>query len=170
MVTMKHHHARGPEETVFDLPLLVPTRPASRRSSTMPGQNVKPGVGGRLKPVGRCRNPDYAIAYRLDQRAARSPSPPEPLRLTPSMNKLPWDVAKNQFGSQATDFIGVIGVLIISPNPVPPVRHFTQDLLGKFSQVPKRRARSRRGTNRAGPDCGDAARPRNRRTRFCSYA
>jgi hypothetical protein len=25
MVTMKHHHVRGPEETVFDLSPLVPT-------------------------------------------------------------------------------------------------------------------------------------------------
>jgi hypothetical protein len=29
MVTMKHHHARGPEETVCDLPLLVPAERAS---------------------------------------------------------------------------------------------------------------------------------------------
>jgi len=34
VVTMKHHHARGREETVFDLPSLVSTRSACRRSST----------------------------------------------------------------------------------------------------------------------------------------
>ena len=61
----------------------------------------------------RCRNPDYSAAYRLDQRAARSPSPSESLRLPRPMNKLPWDVAKDQFGSQGADFIGVMGALII---------------------------------------------------------
>ena len=61
----------------------------------------------------RRRNPDYAAAYRLDQRASRSPSPPEPLRLPPPMNKLPWNVAKDQFGFQGADFIGVMGALII---------------------------------------------------------
>jgi hypothetical protein len=61
----------------------------------------------------RYRNPAYAVAYRLDQRAACLPSPPEPLRFPPPMNKLPWDVAEDQFGSQGADFIGVMGALII---------------------------------------------------------
>jgi hypothetical protein len=31
---MKHHHARGPEEAMFDLPPVVPARPAYRRPPT----------------------------------------------------------------------------------------------------------------------------------------
>jgi hypothetical protein len=29
------------------------------------------------------------------------------------LNQLPWDVAKDQFGPQGTDFIGVMGALIL---------------------------------------------------------
>jgi hypothetical protein len=60
----------------------------------------------------RRRNPDYAIAYRIQQRAVTEP-PPEPLRVPPPLNQLPWDVAKDQFGAQKTDFIGFMGALLI---------------------------------------------------------
>src|SRR6185312_13344060 len=59
----------------------------------------------------RKRNPDYAIAWRLDQRAAQSP-PPERFRLAAPLNQLPWEFAKDHFGAQGADFIGVMGSLI----------------------------------------------------------
>ena len=59
----------------------------------------------------RKRNPDYPIAWRLDQRAAQTP-PPEPLRLPVPLNQLPWELAKDQFGAQGADFIGVMGALL----------------------------------------------------------
>src|ERR1039458_2499873 len=37
----------------------------------------------------RRRNPGYAIAYRIDQRAAQTESPPEPLRMPAPLNQLP---------------------------------------------------------------------------------
>src|ERR1039458_9946960 len=40
----------------------------------------------------RRRNPGYAIAYRIDQRAAQTESPPEPLRMPAPLNQLPWDM------------------------------------------------------------------------------
>jgi hypothetical protein len=52
------------------------------------------------------------MASRLDQRAAQS-EPTEPLRLPAPLNQLPWDVAKDQFGPQGADFIGVMGALIV---------------------------------------------------------
>ena len=61
----------------------------------------------------RRRNPGYAIAWRIDQRASQAQSPPEPLRLPPPLNQLPWEFAKDQFGSQRADFIGVMGALMI---------------------------------------------------------
>jgi len=61
----------------------------------------------------RNQNPGYSIAWRIDRRAAAHPEPPEPLRLPPPLNQLPWDVAKDQFGSQGADFIGVMGALIV---------------------------------------------------------
>ena len=49
----------------------------------------------------RTRNPGYAISWRIDRRATPAP-----------LNQLPWDLAKDQFGSQDTDFIGVMGALM----------------------------------------------------------
>ena len=43
----------------------------------------------------RKRNLDYAIAWRLDQRAAQAP-PPEALRVPSPLNQLPWEFAKDQ--------------------------------------------------------------------------
>ena len=61
----------------------------------------------------RRRNPGYTIAWRIDQRAAQAQPPPEPLRLPAPLNQLPWDFAKDQFGVQLTDFIGVMGALMV---------------------------------------------------------
>jgi hypothetical protein len=40
----------------------------------------------------RRRNPGYAIAYRIDQRA-QAESPPEALRVPAPLNQLPWEFA-----------------------------------------------------------------------------
>src|SRR5437588_3697438 len=61
----------------------------------------------------RRRNPCYAMAWRIDRRTSQTPSPPEPLRLPAPLNQLPWELAKDQFGSPGADFIGVMGALII---------------------------------------------------------
>src|SRR5260370_38279814 len=59
----------------------------------------------------RRRNPGYAIAWRIDQRAAQTQLPPEALRRPPPLNHLPWEFAKDQFGSQRAAFIDVMGAL-----------------------------------------------------------
>ena len=61
----------------------------------------------------RRRNPGYAIAYRIDQRAAQTQPPPEPLRVPAPLDQLPWEYAKDQFGPQCADFIGVMGALLV---------------------------------------------------------
>jgi len=58
----------------------------------------------------RRRNRGYAAAWRIDQRAAQLS---EPLRLPAPLNQLPWDVAKDQFGSQGADFIAIMSSLIV---------------------------------------------------------
>jgi len=83
----------------------------------------------------RAKNPDYGTAYRIQQRSAQT-QPPEPLRLPPPLNQLPWDLAKDQFGQLGADFIGVMGALLLGaakdqfpldlldstwvPDPLPP--------------------------------------------------
>ena len=59
------------------------------------------------------RNPGYAIAWRIDRRAAQTQPPPEPLRLPAPLNQLPWEFTKDQFGAQCADFIGVMGALMV---------------------------------------------------------
>ncbi len=61
----------------------------------------------------RRRNPDYATAYRIQQRAVQANPPAEPLRMTSPLNQLPWDLAKDEFGTQGTDFIAVMGALLM---------------------------------------------------------
>jgi hypothetical protein len=75
----------------------------------------------------RRRNPDYAIAWRLDRRKAQAEAP-ERLRSPPPLAQLPWDLAKDQFGAQGADFLGVMGALILRtakdqfrPYPIDPV-------------------------------------------------
>jgi hypothetical protein len=60
----------------------------------------------------RAKNPDYGTAYRLQQRSLQT-QPPEPLRLPPPLNQLPWDLAQDQFGVLGADFIGVMGALLL---------------------------------------------------------
>src|SRR3954447_6643096 len=60
----------------------------------------------------RTKNPDYATGYRLQRRHAQERAP-EPLRVPPPLNRLPWDLAKDEIGRQATDFLGVMGILLV---------------------------------------------------------
>jgi len=60
----------------------------------------------------RKRNPDYFIARRIKDRSGQDRSP-EPLRLPPPLSRLPWDIAQSQFGIEGTDFIGVMGAVLL---------------------------------------------------------
>jgi hypothetical protein len=65
----------------------------------------------------RERNPDYFGARRLKERAANAAPPPalppEPLRVPPPLNRLPWDVAQDEFGHQGADFLGLFGRVLL---------------------------------------------------------
>ena len=61
----------------------------------------------------RERNPDYFLARRILDRG-KGDRPPEPLRLPSPLSRLPWDIAQFQFGVKGTDFIGVLGKVLLS--------------------------------------------------------
>jgi hypothetical protein len=65
----------------------------------------------------RERNPEYFVARRLKQRAAlvQPPPapPPSPMRVPPPLDRLPWDVAQDEFGVQGADFLGVFGRVLL---------------------------------------------------------
>jgi hypothetical protein len=82
----------------------------------------------------RKRNPEYPIAWRFDQRAAQTP-PPEPLRFPVPLNQLPWEFAKDQFGAQGADFIGVMSILILGAAK-DQIRPYLPDPTGLPSRLP----------------------------------
>jgi hypothetical protein len=60
----------------------------------------------------RSRNPDYFTARRMKERASQV-SPPAPLRMPRPLDRLPWDLAQDQFGVQGADFLGVLGKVLL---------------------------------------------------------
>ena len=66
----------------------------------------------KMQAAWRARHPDYFVARRMQQRSLLD-QPPEPLRLPAPLNRLPWDLAQDQFGVQGTDFLGVMGTLLL---------------------------------------------------------
>jgi len=65
MTTMNHHDARGPEETMHDLPPLVPAGCASRRPATSLHQA---GMSDRApaEDAGELAEPELWLCHRLE--------------------------------------------------------------------------------------------------------
>jgi len=87
----------------------------------------------------RNRNLGYAIAWRIDQRAAQ-PETPEPLRLPAPLTQLPREVAKDQFGLQGADFIGLMGALMVrtAKDQIRPYLIDPAGLLGALPLAPQK--------------------------------
>ena len=60
----------------------------------------------------RAKNPDYAAGYRLQRRNSQERMP-EALGVPAPLNRLPWDLAKDEIGGKAADFLGVMGALLV---------------------------------------------------------
>jgi hypothetical protein len=61
----------------------------------------------------RLINAGYAIAYRLQKRAALSERERPEARHPPPLDRLPWDVAKDEFKAQGCDFLEVFGRVLL---------------------------------------------------------
>src|SRR3954454_22652489 len=59
----------------------------------------------------RARNPGYATAHRITLRNQDRSA--DSVRTPPPLNRLPWHLAKDQFGGQGADFIGVLSTLLL---------------------------------------------------------
>ena len=57
-------------------------------------------------------NADYFTARRILDRG-KADRVPEPLRLPRPLSQLPWDIAQSEFGVKGTDFIGVLGTVLL---------------------------------------------------------
>ena len=71
----------------------------------------------RTQAAWRAANPDYFAARRIQARGSSS-TPPEPLRMRAPLDRLPWDIAQDEFGVQGADFLGVFGQVLV---------HYAQD-------------------------------------------
>jgi hypothetical protein len=73
--------------------------PTSSRSSaprTPPAPSAQPSPSPPTSP----RSPNWS-------------RPPEPLRFSAPLNRLPWDIAQSEFGAQGADFLGVMAGLLL---------------------------------------------------------
>jgi hypothetical protein len=120
----------------------------------------------------RKRNPDYGIAWRLDQRAAQTP-PPEALRLPAPLAQLPWNVAKDQFSPQGADFLGVMSALILraAKDQIRPYLPDPSGLASRLPIFPKKTSSSLPHTESPAGDHNGRRRPRTKRkTRMAARA
>jgi hypothetical protein len=62
----------------------------------------------------RRRNPEYAVAYRMQMRAAQAEDAPGARRHQPPLDRLPWDFAKDQFTIQGCEFIEVLARVLLA--------------------------------------------------------
>jgi hypothetical protein len=58
----------------------------------------------------RERNADYGIAWRLQKRCLDAPDRP---RVPVPLHRVPWDLAKDEFGTQGTEILGCFGRLLV---------------------------------------------------------
>lgn len=62
----------------------------------------------------RRANPEYAIAYRLQKRAGVPERDVSEARHPPPLDRLPWDLAKDEFKAQGCDFLEVFGRVLLA--------------------------------------------------------
>ena len=59
----------------------------------------------------RERNPDYGVAYRiLQQREEERPEPPKPRA---PLDRLPWDIAQDEFKPAGAAFVAALGRVLV---------------------------------------------------------
>jgi len=58
------------------------------------------------------RNPGYFRGRWIEERGARERRP-APQRVPGPLARLPWDIAQDEFGVKGTDFIGLMGKVIL---------------------------------------------------------
>jgi hypothetical protein len=70
----------------------------------------------RTQASWRAANPGYFAARRITERAAAAEearAPPPAPRMSRPLDRLPWDLAQDEFGAQGADFIAVFGRVLL---------------------------------------------------------
>jgi hypothetical protein len=61
----------------------------------------------------RLANPTYAVGYRMQKRAAQPEKERPERHHPPPLDRLPWDLAKDEFKAQGCDFLEVFGRVLL---------------------------------------------------------
>jgi hypothetical protein len=80
----------------------------------------------------RERNPDYMRAWRMRTKADDAQASRLPPSTPPPLNRLPWDIAKDEFGTQGAEFIGCLGRVLLE---------VAKDEIGSYPPDNKRQSR-----------------------------
>jgi hypothetical protein len=73
----------------------------------------------RTQAQWRAENPEYFTARRLAKLPGRdvpvreASAAPDPPRESPPLDRLPWDVAQDEFGVKGAEFIAVLGRVLV---------------------------------------------------------
>jgi hypothetical protein len=71
----------------------------------------------RTQAAWRAANPDYFVARRLgplpSAGAPTGSAAAEVPRMTPPLDRLPWDIAQDEFGAKGAGFIAVFGRVLL---------------------------------------------------------
>ena len=65
----------------------------------------------RTQAAWREQNPEYAIAWRMQRRCAEDDA--EIPHVPPPLHRVPWDLAKDEFGVQGAEILGCFGRLLV---------------------------------------------------------
>src|SRR5262245_17931236 len=108
---------RGAQASVLDCgQWFWPDPRVGERQRACPSAECQAERRKKTQAAWRAANSDYFAGRRIGERAAQaeqSAKPPEPLRMPPPLDRLPWDVAQDQFGAQGADFMGLFGKVLV---------------------------------------------------------
>jgi hypothetical protein len=90
----------------------LPDRRVGRRQRACQRPECQAARRQKKQEEWRRQHPDYFVAQRILNRN-QADRTAEPLELPGPLNQLPWDIAQDEFGVKGTDFIGVMGALLL---------------------------------------------------------
>ena len=90
----------------------LPDVRVGKRQRTCGRPECKKALRKKSQAAWRIRNPDYFTAWRIQTRTSAEKAPKLP-RFTSPLTSLPWDIAREEFGTKGTDFIGTMGKLLL---------------------------------------------------------
>lgn len=90
----------------------IPDSRVGQRQRTCSSPECQKERRKRKQAAWRENQPDYFTARRIQERAKAERSP-EPLLLKKPLSALPWDIAQDEMGVAAADFLAILAGVIV---------------------------------------------------------